>query len=149
MTTWTGKRGCYNCPKKCHNVISWPGRKRFSYKCYGKDTYHMAAFQELDFSYDILGVAQEYGVDSYSTPQVMAFALELLEAGILTGQGLSRNAFRHSRADFSTSLKKLYIARGLEIFWPMASIMRRVRLEKARKHTIIIPSKNSSSCPSS
>jgi aldehyde:ferredoxin oxidoreductase len=78
------QRGCYNCPKKCHNVISWPGRKRFSYKCYGKDTYHMAAFQELDFSYDILGVAQECGVDSYSTPQVMAFALELLEAGILT-----------------------------------------------------------------
>jgi aldehyde:ferredoxin oxidoreductase len=76
--------GCYNCPKKCHNVISWPGRKRFSYKCYGKDTYHMAAYQELDFSYDILGLAQEYGLDSYSTPQVIAFALELLEAGILT-----------------------------------------------------------------
>jgi aldehyde:ferredoxin oxidoreductase len=76
--------GCYNCPKKCHNVISWPGRQRFSYKCYGKDTYHMAAYQELDFSYDILGVAQELGLDSYSTPQVIAFALELLEAGILT-----------------------------------------------------------------
>ena len=76
--------GCYNCPKTCHNVISWPGRKRFSYKCYGKDTYHMAAYQELDFSYDILGVAQELGLDSYSTPQVIAFALELLEAGILT-----------------------------------------------------------------
>jgi len=75
---------CYNCPKKCRNVISWPGRKRFAYKCYGKDTYHMAAFQELDFSYEILGVAQEYGVDSYSTPQVIAFALELYEAGILT-----------------------------------------------------------------
>ncbi|MGD0024592.1 MAG: aldehyde ferredoxin oxidoreductase N-terminal domain-containing protein [Xanthobacteraceae bacterium] len=76
--------GCYNCPKKCRNVINWPGRRRFAYKCYGKDTYHMAAFLELDFSYEILGVAQEYGVDSYSTPQVMAFALELLEAGILT-----------------------------------------------------------------
>jgi aldehyde:ferredoxin oxidoreductase len=76
--------GCYNCPKTCHNVISWPGRQRFSYKCYGKDTYHMAAYQELDFSYDILGVAQELGLDSYSTPQVIAFALELLEAGILT-----------------------------------------------------------------
>jgi aldehyde:ferredoxin oxidoreductase len=75
--------GCYNCPKKCHNVISWPGRKRFSYKCYGKDTYHMAAFQELDFSYEILGLGQEYGLDSYSTPQAIAFALELLEAGIL------------------------------------------------------------------
>ena len=78
--------GCYNCPKKCHNVINWPGRPRFSYKCYGKDTYHMASFLELDFSYDILGVAQEYGLDSYSTPQVIAFALELLEAGILTGK---------------------------------------------------------------
>jgi len=76
--------GCYNCPKKCRNVISWPGRPRFAYKCFGKDTYHMAAFLELDFSYEILGVAQEYGVDSYSTPQVMAFALELLEAGILS-----------------------------------------------------------------
>jgi len=78
--------GCYNCPKKCHNVISWPRCKRFSYKCYGKDTYHMAAFQELDFSYEILGVAQELGLDSYSTPQVIAFALELLEAGILSNQ---------------------------------------------------------------
>ncbi|HLC27228.1 MAG TPA: aldehyde ferredoxin oxidoreductase N-terminal domain-containing protein [bacterium] len=78
--------GCYNCPKNCHVVISWPKCKRFSYKCYGKDTYHMAAFQELDFSYEILGVAQELGLDSYSTPQVIAFALELLEAGILTEQ---------------------------------------------------------------
>jgi len=80
--------GCYNCPKKCHNVISYPGRKRFGYKCFGKDTYHMAAFQELDFSYEILGIAQEYGVDSYSTPQIIAFALELYEAGILTDRDL-------------------------------------------------------------
>jgi aldehyde:ferredoxin oxidoreductase len=76
--------GCYNCPKTCRNVIKWPGVPRFAYKCYGKDTYHMAAFLELDFSFEILGIAQEYGLDSYSTPQVMAFALELLEAGILT-----------------------------------------------------------------
>ncbi|TDA67016.1 MAG: aldehyde dehydrogenase [Clostridia bacterium] len=80
--------GCYNCPKKCITVISYPGRKRFGYKCYAKDTYHMAAFQELDFSYEILGIAQEYGLDSYSTPQVIAFALELYEAGILTDQDL-------------------------------------------------------------
>jgi len=46
----------------------------------------MAAFQELDFSFDILGVSQEYGLDSYSTPQVIAFALELYEAGILKDQ---------------------------------------------------------------
>ncbi|MBS3918190.1 MAG: aldehyde dehydrogenase [Deltaproteobacteria bacterium] len=76
--------GCWNCPKACHNVIQWPNRRRFSYKCYGKDTYHMAAFQELDFTYEILPIAQDLGLDSYSTPQTIAFALELLEAGILT-----------------------------------------------------------------
>ena len=48
----------------------------------------MAAFKELDFNYDILGVTQEYGLDAYSTPQVMAFAVELYEAGILTDQDL-------------------------------------------------------------
>jgi aldehyde:ferredoxin oxidoreductase len=79
---------CYNCPKQCRNVIKYPGKKRFGYKCYGKDTYHMAAFKELDFSYEILGEAQEYGVDSYSTPQVIAFALELYEDGILTDKDL-------------------------------------------------------------
>ncbi|HLB28390.1 MAG TPA: aldehyde ferredoxin oxidoreductase N-terminal domain-containing protein [Dehalococcoidales bacterium] len=76
--------GCFNCPKICHNVIKMPNGQRFSYKCYAKDTFHMAAFQELDFSYEILPIAQEYGVDAYSTPQIIAFALELLEAGILT-----------------------------------------------------------------
>jgi len=80
--------GCFNCPKKCHNIISWPGQRRFSYKCYAKDTYHMASFQDLDFSYEILGYAQELGFDSYSTPQVLAFAVELYEAGILTNQDM-------------------------------------------------------------
>lgn len=81
MERWTG---CWNCPKSCHNLIKWPNRRRFSYKCYGKDTYHMAAFQELDFTFEILPIAMDLGLDSYSTPQVIAFALELLDAGILT-----------------------------------------------------------------
>ena len=81
MDRWTG---CWNCPKACHNLIQWPNRRRFSYKCYGKDTYHMAAFQELDFTFEILPIAMDLGFDSYSTPQVIAFAFELLDAGILT-----------------------------------------------------------------
>jgi len=48
----------------------------------------MAAHKELDFNYKILGVTQEYGLDGFSTPQVMAFALELYEAGILTDQDM-------------------------------------------------------------
>jgi aldehyde:ferredoxin oxidoreductase len=104
--------GCYNCPKKCRNVIKWPGRPRFGYKCFGKDTYHMAAFQELDFTYDILGVAQEYGVDSYSTPQVMAFALELLEAGILTDKDFPGMP-SDSRGRFFYLLEKIVRREGI------------------------------------
>jgi aldehyde:ferredoxin oxidoreductase len=48
----------------------------------------MAAFKELDFNYDILGLTQEYGLDGFSTPQVLAFGVELYEAGILTDKDL-------------------------------------------------------------
>ena len=104
--------GCYNCPKKCRNVMSWPGKPRFGYKCFGKDTYHMAAFQELDFSYEILGIAQEYGVDSYATPQVMAFALELLEAGILTDKDFPGMP-ADSRGRFFYLLEKIVRREGI------------------------------------
>jgi len=104
--------GCYNCPKKCRNVIKWPGRPRFAYKCFGKDTYHMAAFLELDFSYEILGVAQEYGLDSYSTPQVIAFALELLEAGILTDKDFPGMP-SDSRGRFFYLLEKIVRREGI------------------------------------
>jgi benzoyl-CoA reductase subunit BamB len=57
-------------------------------KCFSKLTYVMAAFSDLDFGFKIAGLATEYGVDGYSTPQVMAFALELYEAGILTDADL-------------------------------------------------------------
>jgi len=82
---WTG---CYNCPKDCHQAISYPGRQTYFQKCYSKLTYAMAAYKELDFNYDILGITQEYGLDGFSTPQVLAFAIELYEAGILTDKDL-------------------------------------------------------------
>jgi len=53
-------------------------------KCFSKLTYTMGAFADLDFGLKIAQRATEYGVDGFSTPQVMAFALELYEEGILT-----------------------------------------------------------------
>ncbi len=93
---WTAKwkqvrtrdSGCYNCPKDCHYSISYPGRYKYFLKCFSKLTYCMAAFEEIDFNYDILGVTSAYGLDGFSTPQVLAFAVELYEAGILTDQDL-------------------------------------------------------------
>jgi aldehyde:ferredoxin oxidoreductase len=77
---------CYNCPVKCGAIISVPGISTYMMKCFSKLTYTMAAYSDLDFGFRIAQRATEYGVDGYSTPQVMAFALELKEAGILTDQ---------------------------------------------------------------
>ncbi|MCL6479032.1 MAG: aldehyde dehydrogenase [Peptococcaceae bacterium] len=79
---------CYNCPLKCGALISYPGISRYMMKCYSKLTYTMAAYSDLDFGFRIAQRATEYGVDGFSTPQVMAFALELYEAGILTDQDM-------------------------------------------------------------
>ena len=75
---------CYNCPMKCGAIISVPGISTYMMKCFSKLTYTMAAFSDLDFGFKIAQRATEYGVDGFSTPQIMAFAFELKEAGILT-----------------------------------------------------------------
>jgi benzoyl-CoA reductase subunit BamB len=75
---------CYNCPMKCGATISPPGQPTYMMKCFSKLTYTMAAMSDLDFGLKIARHATEYGVDGFSTPQVMAFAVELYENGILT-----------------------------------------------------------------
>jgi benzoyl-CoA reductase subunit BamB len=75
---------CYNCPMKCGATITPPGQPTYMMKCFSKLTYTMAAMSNLDFGLRIAQQATEYGLDGYSTPQVMAFALELYENGILT-----------------------------------------------------------------
>ena len=79
---------CYNCPMKCGATISVPGISTYMMKCYSKLTYTMASMTDLDFGFKIAQRATEYGVDAFSTPQTMAFALELYEAGILTDQDM-------------------------------------------------------------
>lgn len=76
---------CYNCPMQCGAVITVPGISAYMMKCFSKLTYTMAAFvEDLDFGFRIAQRATEYGVDGFSTPQIMAFAFELKEAGILS-----------------------------------------------------------------
>ncbi|MEW6334111.1 MAG: aldehyde ferredoxin oxidoreductase N-terminal domain-containing protein [Thermodesulfobacteriota bacterium] len=79
---------CYNCPMKCGATISIPGYPTYMMKCFSKLTYTMAAYADLEFGFKIAARATEYGVDGYSTPQVMAFAIELYENGILTDEDL-------------------------------------------------------------
>ena len=79
---------CHNCPVRCGGTVSYPGIPNYMMKCYSKLTYTMAAMSDLDFGFRIAARSQGYGVDGYSTPQVMAFAIELYEAGILTDQDM-------------------------------------------------------------
>jgi aldehyde:ferredoxin oxidoreductase len=76
---------CYNCPQSCGALIDHENLPRYMMKCFSKLTYGMAAYVDnLDFGFNIVQRAQEYGVDGFSTPQILAFAVELKENGILT-----------------------------------------------------------------
>ncbi len=76
---------CFNCPQQCGGLISYEGVPNYMMKCFSKITYLMAAYvDDLSFGFKIAKRAFEYGVDSFSTPQILAFAVELYEAGILT-----------------------------------------------------------------
>ncbi len=76
---------CYNCPQQCGALISKDNVPRYMMKCFSKLTYGMAAYVDnLDFGFRIVQQAPEYGVDGFSTPQILAFAVELKENGILT-----------------------------------------------------------------
>jgi benzoyl-CoA reductase subunit BamB len=78
---------CHNCPMKCGAAISVDTRMcSYMMKCFSKLTYTMGAFSDLDFGLRIAQKATEHGVDAFSCPQTMAFAIELLEAGILTDE---------------------------------------------------------------
>jgi len=80
--------GCYNCIRDCHRASSLPGQHIYFMKCYCKLVYAMAAYEDLQINYDILAAIQDYGLDEFSMPQVLAFAVQLYEAGILTDEDL-------------------------------------------------------------
>ncbi len=80
---------CHNCPMKCGAAISVDTRMcSYMMKCFSKLTYTMGAFSDLEFGLRIAQKATEHGVDSFTAPQTMAFAVELYEAGILTDKDM-------------------------------------------------------------
>jgi aldehyde:ferredoxin oxidoreductase len=76
---------CFNCPQQCGGLIMHKDVPPYMMKCFSKLTYLMGAYvDDLAFGFEIGKKAFEYGLDSFSTPQILAFAVELREAGILT-----------------------------------------------------------------
>jgi len=81
---------CFNCPVKCGGLVSHPDlARRYMLKCSQHVRYIPAARSDnLDFGFKISCLSDEYGVDGFTAPLVMAFAVELYEAGILTDQDM-------------------------------------------------------------
>lgn len=78
---------CFNCPQQCGGLIKYEDVPPYMMKCFSKLTYLMGAYvDDLSFGFEIAHRAFEYGVDSFSTPQILAFAVELREAGIFTDE---------------------------------------------------------------
>lgn len=80
--------GCYGCSKECHEVISLPGSRKYFLKSYTKLAYTLAAYKDLQLNYEILAALQNYGLDEFSMPPIIAFAVELYDVGILTDEDL-------------------------------------------------------------
>ena len=106
---------CYNCPVRCGAIIRHPflPTHRYLMKCYTKLTYLMAAMvDDLDFGFKIAGLAHNYGVDGFTAPQVMAFAIELYENGILTDKDLP-NFPKENAERFYYLLEKIVRREGI------------------------------------
>ncbi len=106
---------CYNCPMRCGAIIKHPklATHRYMMKCYTKLTYVMCAMaDDLDFGFKIAGLAHNYGLDGFTTPQVMAFAIELYENGILTDNDMP-NFPTDNRERFYYLLEKIVRREGI------------------------------------
>jgi len=76
---------CFNCPQQCGTLISFQDQPRYMMKCFSKLSWLFGSeVDDMDFTWKILAKSFEYGVDSFSTPQVLAFGIELYEAGFFT-----------------------------------------------------------------
>ena len=79
---------CYNCPVKCGGLVSHPELAgRYMLKCSQHIRYIVAARTDsMDFGFKMACLSDEQGIDGFTAPLVMAFALELYENGILTDE---------------------------------------------------------------
>ena len=122
---------CYNCPVKCRGLVEIPGYPySFGMKCFSKLSYMVGAMvDDPEFDFKIAALAQSYGVDAFTAPQVMAFAIELYEAGILTDADLP--GFPSNNADrFFYLLDKIVRREGIGdiladgVYWAARKIGR-------------------------
>lgn len=104
---------CFNCPQQCGGLIKYEDVPPYMMKCFSKLTYLMGAYvDDLAFGFQIAQQAFEYGVDSFSTPQILAFAVELKEAGIFTDEDF-KGCPKDKEGQFAWLLDKMVRREGI------------------------------------
>ncbi len=139
---------CFNCPQQCGALIAYKDVPRYMMKCFSKLTYAMAAYvDDLDFSFRIVQQATEYGVDGFSTPQIMAFAVELHEAGILTDADFAGLPDRQGGAFLLAARPHRPAGRGSATRSPTALYWAARRIGNGAEKFATTPSRNTNSSP--
>lgn len=79
------KANCSNCPISCKSEIRLPDGRSSFVKCTSWFVF-MAATKIRDFSFNMecFNLCERYGLDSTSTANLIAFAIDLFQKGILT-----------------------------------------------------------------
>jgi aldehyde:ferredoxin oxidoreductase len=108
--------GCFGCAVGCAGLLSHQGlRYRSRQKCSQHVRYIPAARSEnYDFGTKISAIGEEHGIDGFSAPLLMAFAVELYEDGILTDKDMPGFPPRGAKGDDEE-----------RFYWLMEKIVRR------------------------
>jgi len=84
----TRQISCWNCPLECKSTITPPGQPTYMMKCFTKMVYALRARSDLDFNLKFAQRTTEYGLDSWGFALLLAYAVELYEADIITDKDL-------------------------------------------------------------
>ena len=108
--------GCYNCTVRCGALITHPELERKSMQKCSQHVRYIPAARSIsfDFGIKIAAIGAEYGVDGFTVPLLLAFAVELYEAGILTDKDMPEFPLRGANGDDEE-----------RFFWLLEKIVRR------------------------
>ena len=101
----TRRPSCYNCQLSCKSRMRLPDGEYAFLKCLSWFTFLLACkIQDFGFNAECYHLCERYGLDSISTANVIAFAIDLYEKGILTKKDTEGMHLEYGNADLAFSL---------------------------------------------
>lgn len=96
---------CYNCGIRCKSAIALPGGGYSFLKCQSWFPFMFACkIRDLSFNMKCFNLCERYGLDSISTANYIAFAIDLYKKGILTKKDTEGMHLEWGNEDLAFSL---------------------------------------------